>query len=105
MENDIEQAVLLKIKLSNLTEGNSKDRNDIFSLEQELEHSIEADALGELDGDDFGEGFCTVYIYGMDADALFELIKPILRNFNFIKGSYIIKRYGSPGAREEHFLT
>jgi hypothetical protein len=49
---------------------------------------------------EFGEGFCTLYMYGPDADALFKAVESDLRSAPLPAGSYAIKRYGSAGDPE-----
>ena len=94
-----EQAVLVFIKLPD-DWGSDSDWDSIFGLEARLEEAIDRERAGELDGDEFGEGFCTIYMYGPDADGLVSVISPILKEYAMLSGSYAIKRYGEPGARE-----
>ena len=44
------------------------------------------------------DGFCTIYMYGPNADSLYSSIQPILNSFPFLPGSYALKRYGKPGS-------
>ena len=54
-----------------------------------------ADAgVGEFDEDDFGKGESILYMYGPDADKLFDVIQPLLQRSPLTKGGYAIKRYG-----------
>ena len=39
-------------------------------------------------------------MYGPDADALWRVVEPVLRDANLGPGSYAVLRYGPPGARE-----
>jgi hypothetical protein len=96
-----EQAVLLYFKLSDERFGESEEREAVFRLEDELEEKIAAAKVGELDGHEFGEGFATFYMYGPDADKLSDAIIDTIRKHKPRAGSYIIKRYGEQGAREE----
>jgi hypothetical protein len=98
-----EHAVLVYIKLSDDKMGSEKERNDCHALEDRMERSIKTKQAGELDGDEFGEGFCTLYLYGSDADALFNAVESDLMAASLLAGSYAIKRYGpatDPKARE-----
>ncbi len=92
-----EHAVLVYLKLSNGQMGTEKERADCHALEDRLERSINAKQAGEFDGDEFGEGFCTLYMYGPDADALFKAVEADLKSAPLLTGSYAIKRYGSAG--------
>jgi hypothetical protein len=59
---------------------------------------------GEFDGNDVGPGKLILYMYGPDADDLFDAFNRSLKDFSLAAGSYAIKRYGraeDPEAREE----
>jgi hypothetical protein len=96
-----EQAVLVYLKLSDDEFGDFDERESVFRLEDEVEPIVSSSGIGEYDGHEFGGGFGTLYIYGSDADRLFEFIIKSIRNHQPRVGSYIIKRYGDVGAREE----
>jgi hypothetical protein len=100
-EKQAEQAVRIYLKLSNDGFGDTKEREAVFKLEDELEQKISLASAGEYDGHDFGGGFGTLYMYGSNADKLFETIIESIRRYRPRAGSYIIKRYGEVGAREE----
>lgn len=73
----------------------------LHALQDRLVEAIRNAAVGELDGDEFGEGACTVYCYGPDADRLWDAVAPVLEAESFPQGSVAVKRYGPPGARED----
>ena len=97
----VEQAVIVYLKLSNSEHGTEQEREMIFKLETELEKKIVAASAGEVDGNEFGEGFVTLYMYGPDANKLFESIRETIAAHKPRDGSYVIKRYGKPGAQQE----
>jgi hypothetical protein len=76
-------------------------------VEDALIAAIDAGGVGEFDGHDValdGSGEVNLYAYGEDADALFEVMEPVLLGVPPREGSYAIKRYGEagePGVREE----
>jgi hypothetical protein len=73
-------------------------------IEVHLEQAIRKAGVGEFDGDEFGGGFCVLYMYGPDADKLAAVVLPILRSTRPEPGSYVVKRYGTAldlNAREE----
>ena len=72
--------------------GLPEERKNLQKLEDDLAKKLGV-AGGEYDGDDIGEGTFTIYCYGENADELFEVIEPILREseFNYLQ---ITKRYG-----------
>ena len=57
------------------------------SLEDRPESAIEQGDLGEFDGDEFGPGIVTLYMYGADAEKLFAGIHTILEDDPFAKGA------------------
>lgn len=82
----------------------STDLSRLFQLEEKLEAAIAAASAGEFDGNevatDGSDGF--LYMYGPDADRLFEAVRPVLEAAPFMKGATARKRYGPPadGVRE-----
>lgn len=87
-----EQAVIVQF-----TYGKT-DMQLIFDLESRLEEAIVKAGVGEFDGNDMAqdgsEGF--LYMYGPDADKLFEVIEPILEDSDFLQGASAKIRYGPP---------
>lgn len=93
-----EQAVIVRFDYG------STDLGPLFKLEKELETAISAEAVGEYDGNeiaaDGSDGI--LFMYGPDADRLFEVVEPILKSAQFMDGATVMKRYGPPedGVRE-----
>ncbi|MFE6361655.1 hypothetical protein ACFVP3_16900 [Streptomyces sp. NPDC057806] len=54
--------------------------------------------VGEVDGNEFGEGEAVVYAYGPDADALFKVMEPTLRGLPF-RPAHIVLRRGDSESR------
>ena len=98
----MEHAVIVHLKLSD--EGFATEKLDaIGELQREMTQAIENAYVGEFDGNEIGGGECVLYMYGVDADALFAVVKPLLKASPSAKGGFAIKRYGEasdPGARE-----
>lgn len=98
-----EHALLLRIVYD--IGGQGLPGNDtvvsLHALQDRLVEAILNAAVGELDGDEFGGGACTVCCYGPDADRLWDAVAPVLEAESFAQGSVAVKRYGPPGAREE----
>jgi hypothetical protein len=83
--------------------GTADERDVIFLLEDRLSAAIEHSGVGEFDGNEFGAGECVLYMYGPDADRLYDAIVPHLQMTAAARGGYAIKRYGAvgdPAARE-----
>lgn len=97
----IEEAVLIYIKLSGSEFGTWEEREQCFGLEDKLIEEIQSKNSGDYDGHEFGQGYCVLYIYGSNADSLYDSILDILEQFKLPPQSYVIKRYGGPGALEE----
>lgn len=72
--------------------------------EKKIESAINKAGAGEYDGDeiavDLTDGY--LYLYGPDADRLFEAIRPVLESTPFMKGAVVKLRYGpiKEGVRE-----
>lgn len=85
-------------------EYGSTDLQPLFELEDQLEAAINACEAGEFDGNevavDGSDG--SLYMYGPDADHLFEVIQPILVTTAAIRNAVATLRYGPPedGVRE-----
>jgi hypothetical protein len=96
-----EHCVKVFLKLSEEF-GSEEEREAIGELCEALEDAVESQNVGEFDGDEFGGGQCTLYMYGPSADRLFQAIQKPLLEFKGAPGGYIIKRYGPPkdGIRE-----
>lgn len=96
-----EQAVIATIRIRSGSMGSTEERNRIFALENQLSEAIRKSSAGEFDGDEWGDGVCTIYMYGPSAERLFAVTLPILKKFGAPQGSYVVKRYGKPGAKQD----
>jgi hypothetical protein len=96
-----EQALIATIKLDSGDMGSAEERRRIDALEHQLSNAIKQSGAGEFDGDEYGNGVCTVYMYGPSAEGLFTAAYPMLKKFHARVGSYVIKRYGKPGAKQD----
>ena len=72
------------------------DLSSVFELEEELTAAIEQRNAGEFDGNEVGGGQVVLYMYGPDADALYEAVAPVLRGSSLVKGGTVLRRYGPP---------
>ena len=75
----MEQAVIVHLRFRHRGFGTQEERDAMYNLEGQLEQTIAEASVGEFDGHEFGEGECVFYIYGEDADQLFQAIEPILK--------------------------
>jgi hypothetical protein len=62
---------------------------------------MENSGMGEYDGNEIGGGTFTIYMYGSSAARLWDVAAPVLKTLPPPAGSYAIKRYGEPGAKED----
>ncbi len=80
------------------------DLQPLFKVEEALERAIADAKAGEYDGNEVAvsgkDGY--LYMYGPDADRLYDVVRPILEGVPFMKGAEVKKRYGppNPGVRE-----
>jgi len=91
-----EQAVIVHLGWST-----RDDVRRIHQLEEKLGAAIAQSSAGEFDGDEFGKGTCTLYMYGPSAQRLFDVTIQMLRDFHAPARSYLLKRFGKPGATQE----
>ena len=90
----MEQAVIVHLHLRNRGFGSFEEREGIVALEERLTTAIEEADVGEFDGDEFGGGECVLYMYGPNADSLFDIIHRLLKTSPLASKGYAIKRYG-----------
>jgi hypothetical protein len=96
-----EQALIITIPLHSGKTGNADELKRLYALEDQLIVAIKESGAGEYDGNEIGEGVFTFYIYGPSAERLFSVIRPVLKKFRPPAGSYLIKRYGKPGSKQD----
>ena len=90
----VSQAVIVHLPLSNDGFGSDADHTALWALQDVIESAVSAAAVGDLDGDEWGEGECVLYLYGDDADRLFAVIEPLLNASPAAARGYAIKQYG-----------
>jgi hypothetical protein len=96
-----EQALIITIPLRSGKTGNPDELKRLHVLEDQLNLAIKDSKVGEYDGDEVGEGVFTIYIYGPSAERLFAVVRPILKRFRPPTGSFLIKRYGKLGSKQD----
>ena len=74
-----EQDVLVHLKLSNRSMGTAMERLELQQLADQLEAAVLESGVGEYDGDELGGGECILFFAGPDADKLFAVLQPLLR--------------------------
>lgn len=89
---DEEHAVIAHFQLASDGFGNADQRERIYDAAQVMEAATEEAGVGEVDGNEFGGGEAVVYAYGPDADALFKVLEPTLRNLPFRPAHVLLRR-------------
>jgi hypothetical protein len=95
MLDHAEQAVIVRAALPSISD-------DIWTslgiLEDELAIALAQENVGELDGNEIGQSELVIYMYGADADNLFNVIAPVLQRSHLTSSASVSIRYGGPGA-------
>lgn len=93
-----EHAVIIRIPAPK----DESDQIGLGQIEDPLIAALERSGAGEWDGHgtDLTTGESEIFLYGPDADRLYAAIEPALRDMPLPPGSYAVKQYGEPGARE-----
>ena len=93
--------IAVYFKLSDDDYGTADERDRIHRFTDKLSAVIQESKTGVFDGDEFGNGECGLFMYGPNADVLFEVVLPLLMEWDPLKGGYAIKRYGAPPEQRE----
>lgn len=95
--------IYLNFPIGSLDGGSKLDA--VFDFEDILMKAIEENGVGNFDGNEFCEGpdetSVTFFIYGPDANVLYETVKPFLSFLPKLPGSYILKQSGDRKREEE----
>jgi hypothetical protein len=90
------QAVIVNVPLR----GRSDDFADLEELGEQLAECVQTAGVGELDGDLIGQDWGIIYLYGPDADRLWQSIEGLLHAARLPAGAYVVKQHGPPGSSE-----
>ncbi|MGW3323659.1 hypothetical protein [Streptomyces virginiae] len=90
-----EHAVIACFRLGGDDFGESDQWSRVFDAERSLQAAVSAAGVGEVDGNEFGEGEVVIFSYGPDADALYRVMEPGLRALPF-RPAHVVLRYGEP---------
>jgi hypothetical protein len=69
--------------------GTHEEREAIHRLTAELDVLLAESSSGAFDGDEFGDGECTLFMYGDKPDAIYELIATTLNDSSIVSGGKI----------------
>ncbi|MBC7925294.1 MAG: hypothetical protein H7039_06515 [Bryobacteraceae bacterium] len=73
----MENSVVLTFELGSEM-GTQEERNQIHAFEEELIREFDVTGAGMFDGDEFGNGACTVFCYGDSLTLLWEAVERCL---------------------------
>lgn len=90
----MDHAVIVHLRLSADGFGTGADFDAMVELSDRMEEAIEAASVGEFDGNEVGGGECALFMYGPNADRLFDAVAPVLQGHYLARGGYVVKRYG-----------
>ena len=94
-----QQAVLVHLDGTGLPDHIYHDY-DLATIEDRLIEVLEREGLGEFDGNEVGPGQTTLFMYGPDAERLFDGIEQTLRGYPLCQGAHVEIRHGGPGAQQ-----
>jgi hypothetical protein len=93
-----EQAVIIKAELPGSDTAALFDQ--LGALEDELAEAVEKAKVGEYDGNELGQGEFILYLYGRDAEKLFDAIRPTLERSPLTRSASVTLRAGAAGAKQ-----
>ncbi len=69
-------------------------------MEHDIFAALEESGAGVYDGNEFGDGYCTIYCYTHNAEQLCLELTPIVTRSWTAEGAYAIVRPGEPGTSQ-----
>jgi hypothetical protein len=76
--------------------------SDLALLENRLTAAVAESDTGEFDANEVGASGAVLHLYGLDAEALYAAIEPVLLAHALCKGAEVTIRAGGVGAPERH---
>ena len=90
------QAVLIYIE--------GEDLEGSIPVQYALIDRLKDESVGMFDGNEVGGGKTVLFLYGPDAELLYQHIEPVLRADPFCRGAKAVIRWGSPGAPQREVI-
>jgi len=69
--------------------GSKAERANVHRFTEKLEEALTRSNVGHFDGDEFGEGKCTLFMYGQDPEAIYSVVEPLVREAEFLRGATV----------------
>ena len=101
-EETEQQAVIVHLDAVGLSDDVYRSF-DLAGLEDQLESVLQG-ANGEYDGNEYGPSEVVLFLFGKDADKLFQSVEKVLRAHPLCKGARVELRYGDIGAERREFV-
>lgn len=98
---DLEQDVLIRLRLSNRQMGRAEEREGIEQLADQLEAAVLEAGVGEYDGDEIGGGEAILFFAGQDADKLLAVLAPLLKRNSYGRTAKATVQRGSDADPED----
>ena len=92
--------VAIMLKLSGGEFGSRDEQDDVRLFAGQLRLAIAPIEGATFDGDEFGNHEAGLYLFGPNADQLYEAIEALLRSWPRLRGGHVVKRYGTPSRSE-----
>ncbi|WP_433202359.1 Imm26 family immunity protein [Dactylosporangium sp. CS-047395] len=92
-------AVIVRYALTGGPFGTTDGRAAVYALQERLTAALAGLDVGDLDGNEFGGDEVSVYLYGPDADRLYDAVEPVLRSLP-ARPARATLRYGEAGDPE-----
>lgn len=86
-----ERDLLVVLRLSNRQMGTASERAEISLIADEITRAVEAEGVGEYDGEEYGGGECILFFCGPDEDALLGLLRPLLQRSAYARGAHFVR--------------
>lgn len=90
----------IRFNLQNGDFGSLDEREQIHAFTDTLAESLADSGFGQYDGDEFGGGTCTLFMYGDDPEKVFKRILPLLAGVSFMRGAEAF--FTAPGSTEPY---
>jgi hypothetical protein len=92
-ELDTREAVLIHLDGTGLPDS-VYDECDLMTLEDQLIAAL--GPKGEVDGNEIGEGVTTLFLYGLDSEAMYAAIEPVLISYPLCQNARVDIRKALP---------
>ena len=80
--------------------GSHEEREMVHRFSSQLDALLQEHGVGAVDGDEFGNGTGALFMVGSDANKIFDVIRPMLTDWEPLKGGHVTKSLRGPTRRE-----